>query len=113
MKALRDLRPSDSCLGPIGTAFYVVRASLAFVNVQAVHQYLGMHQFFGGRAGAALVENFAPAAADAVTVAGDRQPELMSEFVICNRCYLDKPLDLPMLAEAANARRRKAEEGVS
>jgi hypothetical protein len=75
LKRLLDLRPCDKCGGALrGGTFHVVRMSLAFVKAYAVNQFAGMHQFFGGRASAALVENFAPAAADAILIAGDKTP---------------------------------------
>lgn len=106
---LLDLRPCDNCHGPIAPQFYVVRVSMAFIKPDAVNEFMGMHQFFGGRASAAMVENFAPAAADAVIVAGDREPSLMTELLICHTCYLDTPIDLPLLSERINERRKRAE----
>jgi len=101
MKALRDLRPCDACGGILqGGIFYVVRFSVALVNPRAVNEYLGMHQFFGGQASDALVENFAPSAATAVTVAMDH-PEhrsLTTEAVVCATCYV-APITLAVLAE--------------
>ena len=62
---------------------------------------MGMHQFFSGRASDALVENFAPAMAGAITVAmdSDEFKELATELFICQKCFMDKPLDLPMMME--------------
>lgn len=99
MKRLTDLRPCDNCGGPVGLLFYTLRLSLTLVKPQAVNEYLGMAQFFGGRASSALIENFAPASADAVTVAGDKDPSLMTEIVLCSKCYLDQPIVLPLLSE--------------
>ena len=105
MKKLTDLRPCDHCRGPLkGGLFYVVRFSVAHVTAQAMHEFLAMHQFFGGRASLALVENFAPSAATAVTVAMD-EPEyraLMTELVICAECYVT-PVCLAELAERRGA----------
>lgn len=106
MKTLRDLRPCDACGGPHHGVFYVVRFSIAVVNRDAVNQFAGMHQFFGGRASMALVENFVPLASQAIRVAmDDSDPEIrsvMTELVICHQCYLE-PLDLPVLAERRHA----------
>lgn len=99
MKHLRDLKPCANCGGPVGALFYIVRASLAMVHTGVVNEYLGMHQFFGGRAPAALVENFVPGAEQAVTVAGDKEPSLMAEVPICMTCYHQRGLDLPLLIE--------------
>lgn len=103
MKKLTDLRPCDACGGPVGLQFYTVRLSLTLVKADAVNQFMGMHQFFGGRASIPLIENFAPAAAEAVVVAGDRDPSLMTECVICQGCYLDAPIDLALLTEKRRA----------
>lgn len=112
MRTLRDLRPCDSCGQPHRNGmFYVLRYSLAVVNVNAVNEFAGMDRFFGGRASFALVENFVPSANQAIRVAMD-DPEtkaLMTELVVCMDCYL-KPLDLPLLAEQRNAARAMAEE---
>jgi DNA topoisomerase IB len=101
MKKLTDLRPCDNCNGQLtGGIFYVLRFSLALVRERAVNEFMGMHQFFGGRASVALIENFAPSAANAVVVAMD-DPEydvLANEIVICNGCYM-KPIVLAELAE--------------
>lgn len=106
MRHLLDLRPCDNCGGPVGTLFYVVRSSLAVVNAQTVNQFAGMHQFFGGKAAAALVENFVPGVGIAVTVAGDQDPALMTELVICHSCHFGQPIDLPLLIERVNERRK-------
>ncbi len=98
MKHLLDLRPCDQCHGPVGGMFFVVRTSLALVKVDAVNEFLGMHQFFGGKASPALVENFAPRAAEAVVVAGDKEPSLLTEIVVCRDCF-STPLDLELLGE--------------
>jgi hypothetical protein len=107
VKHLLDVRPCDSCGGAHHGVFHLVRMSIAVVNVQAVNEFAGMHQFFGGRASAALVENFSPSAASAVKVAMDsddpEQKALMTELVLCTRCYC-RPVVLCELAE-----RRRAE----
>ena len=94
---------------PVGLTFYVVRTSLAVVNVAAVQQFVGMRTFFGGRASNALVEQFAPGAEAAITVAGDQDPALMTELVFCMNCYVGGELNLPE-AEAALATKREREK---
>ena len=106
---LTELRPCDNCNGPLkGGLFYIVRFSLAIIKREAVNEFFGMHQFFGGRAPTALVENFAPAAADAVTIAmdDDEFKQLMNELFVCNDCYMT-PLDLPLLAERRASKERR------
>jgi hypothetical protein len=109
-KSLRELRPCDNCNGPVGLLFYVVRFSLAVVDHQAINETLGMRQFFGGNASAALIENFTPSARDAIKVAMDNEQtkELMTELFICRTCYM-QPIDLAMLTESVNERRKKTE----
>jgi hypothetical protein len=106
MKHLLDVRPCDACGGPHYGVFQLVRMSMAVVNVQAVNEFAGMHQFFGGRASDALVENFSPAAASVVNVAMDsddpEQKALMTELVLCLRCYCT-PLVLGELADRRRA----------
>jgi hypothetical protein len=93
-----ELRPCDNCAKAIAPAFYVVRFSQALINAQAVNEFMGMHQFFGGRASAALVENFAPASADAALVLGDKDKDLETELFICQDCFCGE-IDLAMLME--------------
>lgn len=93
-----ELRPCDNCGGKIAPAFYVVRFSQALINAEAVNQFMGIHQFFGGRAGAALVENFAPAAGDAALIFGDKDKALETELFICEGCFTNS-LNLAMLME--------------
>lgn len=109
MKHLLELRPCDNCGGPIHSLFYVVRSSLVSVDVNTVNQFIGMHQFFNGKASAALLENFVPGAATAVRVVGDEDPTLMTELLLCQDCHFNKPLDLSLLIERANERQRARE----
>lgn len=104
-----ELRPCDNCSGPIAPHFYRVRFTQALIRADAVNQFLGMHQFFGGKAGAALVENFAPASHDAVLFFGDKDKSLEVELLICSSCFIDGPIDLALLAERVNAGRRAEE----
>jgi hypothetical protein len=97
-----ELRPCDNCAGPIAPTFYVVRFSQAIINAAAVNEFMGMHQFFQGKASAALVENFAPAAGDAALVFGDKDKTLETELFVCQRCVLAGPIDLAMLQERRN-----------
>lgn len=111
-RKLTDLRACDNCTGPVGHIFYVVRVSHAVVNQRAVQEMAGMHQFFGGRAGLGLIENFAPAMANGFTVAMDEPEfkELMSEAFVCNVCYMEKPLDMALLFERIHERKRRESE---
>lgn len=94
-----ELRPCDNCGQKIFPVFYVLRFSLAFIHADAVNEFFGMHQFFQGRASNALVENFAPASCDAVTVAMDKDKDATTELFICQNCFVSGPLDLAMLME--------------
>ncbi len=97
MPKVSDLRACDQCSKPNGMMFYRVRFELAIVNRQAVQEYMGMHTFFGGKAGPALINNFV-SNDRAVTFAGDEHPSLLHEAWICQECFL-KGADLPMLME--------------
>lgn len=110
MKRVSDLRPCDNCHGKIVPQFYLLRVSLALIKPQAVNEFMGMHQFFGGRASAALVENFAPAAADAVIVAGDQEPSLMTEIVICHGVLLQRA-NRPAALDRTDQRAAEARRG--
>jgi hypothetical protein len=106
-----DLRPCDKCGGKIAPLFYRVRFTQALINPDAVNQFVGMHRFFGGKASAALVENFAPASTDAVLFFGDKDRSLEVELLICNDCFLNGGIDLAMLSEKRNAGRSVEEDG--
>lgn len=111
-RKLSDIRPCDNCAGPVGLIFYIIRFSLVVVNRRAVEEFAGMHQFFGGRASTALVENFSPSAADAIKIPLDDPEfkELVTELFICGKCYLE-PLDLPQLAERRNVQSGSNQHG--
>lgn len=93
-----ELRPCDSCSGPITPAFYRIRFDLAVIRPEAVNQFLGMHQFFHGKASPALIENFV-SDNDAVTFAGDKAPSLMTTAFICHDCFFDGKFDLLMIMD--------------
>lgn len=108
---LNELRACDNCNGPVGMMFYVVRMSIAVVNPDAVNETIGMHQFFGGRASAALVENFSPSSSHGFKIAMDEDEgkELCTEAFICSTCYLES-IDLPRLAERIATRRNATKQ---
>jgi len=100
---LSELRKCDHCggvLAPQGL-FYVVRVSLAMVRPAAVNQVAGLMQLWGDSSdwGLLLAETMAPDGADAVTVAGDKEPSLMAEFLVCQTCFTMKPVDLALMQE--------------
>jgi hypothetical protein len=93
---LSDLRPCDSCGGPISPQFHVVRYSIALIKPQA-NQVAAMTLYFGSLA---LGELFSPDD-NVVTVAMDEDEfkEIMIELFICQRCYLEGQINLAFLAE--------------
>ena len=93
-----ELRPCDNCGGKIAPVFTVVRFSQALINAEAVNQFIGIHRFFGGRAGPALVANFAPASDDAALIFGDKDKALETELLICQDCFTGE-INLAMLME--------------
>lgn len=92
-----ELRPCDNCGGPIAPAFYRVKVTQALINADAVNEFLGMHLFFGGRASAALVENFAPKSNDAALIFGDKDPQLETTLLLCQGCAIGASIDLGLL----------------
>jgi hypothetical protein len=101
-----ELRPCDNCGGKIAPSFFRLKVTQALINADAVNEFLGMHQFFGGRASHALVENFAPKAHDAVLFFGDKDPQLETTLLICVSCAIGAPLDLGTAARSAWRKRR-------
>lgn len=96
---LSQIRACDSCAGVLapGGTFYVLRTSLALVIPQAHRQVLGLMTMFNGAL--SLAEALAPDS-EVVKVAGDENAVLMSEFLVCPKCYMGGHIDLARMAEA-------------
>lgn len=107
---LSEMRPCDSCNGPIVPLFHVVRISIAGFNVQSTNAVLGLNQMFGGHA-LALAEVFSPDPSP-VTIGSDQFPELEVQAFVCNKCYTED-VCLAILAEKANQAVKKKEEEVT
>ena len=110
---LSEARPCDKCRGKIVPMFYRVRVDLAMFNAGNTNGVLGTAQILGGlgNPGAlAIAEVLAPRADDAIIFAGDKEPSLVTELFLCNDCYLGGEIDLAMLFEAVNERRRRRDE---
>ena len=100
---LSQLRKCDVCggvLAPQGM-FYVVRMSLVFVDRTAAQQTIGLVTMFGGGPMALGIAEAMSPQPEVVKVAGDEQPELMTELLVCQECYLMKPIVLAQVAESA------------
>lgn len=95
---LSEIRPCDACGGPIAPVFNIVRCSSAIFNADAVNSTLGLNQIFGGHA-LKLAEAMGSCADKAVLVAGDSNPELTTELLLCQECFSFKELRLGTLAE--------------
>lgn len=109
---LSELRPCDSCDGPLikpGFAtFYVVEVSQALLVPHAGNQVLGLTQMFRGSV--ALAEVFAPEP-DVVNVMGDEDPELSTELLLCPECAgLDPRRGGVLLAQLCERRNDQAEK---
>lgn len=74
--------------------FYVIRFSMAFVTPSA-NTTLGLAQMFHGNLGLAEVFTSEP---HPVKVAGDEDPNLMTELLLCQDCYVGE-VNLAALAE--------------
>ena len=112
---LSQIRKCDSCdgvLAPQGM-FYVVRASLAIVQASAFNQTMGLVQMFGGGRGSLAIAEAMSPQPDVVLVAGDKQPELMDEYLICQECYLLKGINFAQLSESAAAQQARATDVTS
>lgn len=101
---LTELTPCAVCKGKIVPFWYVVRFSMAMISPRAANGVMGLAQMFGGNL--ALAEAMA-AEPNCVKIAGDEEPNLMTEINICQQCFFEKPLDMAMLMELSR------EEGVS
>lgn len=100
---LSDLKPCASCGGSLPPIWYVVRMSLAMLDQKATQDVLGLNLIFGGRSprSLAVAEAMAPDS-DAVIVAGDKDPELMNVFHLCQQCVMLGKVDLAVLMEKEN-----------
>lgn len=93
-------------IGPGKGPFYVLRSSLAMVDPRAASGVLGVTQIMsGGRppTGRSLLvaEALAPGSDDFVMILGDKEPKLMTEVVVCQRCFMASE-SLPRWIEKAN-----------
>jgi hypothetical protein len=104
---LSELTPCAKCGGKLVPIWYVVRISMAMLARKATSSVLGLSQMFSagnplsGQA-LAIAEVMAPGADEAVIIAGDKDKSLMTEFNLCQQCYLEGHLAL--IQESLNAR---------
>ena len=96
---LSELKPCASCGGKLVPIWYVIRVSSAMLKPQPANQVLGLRQILGSLT---LAEAMAPDA-DCVLVMGDADPQLMTEIQICQPCFLEGKVELPLLMEKAGA----------
>src|SRR5580698_11127776 len=101
---LSELRPCAVCRGPLVPIWQVVRISMAALDRSKTQRVLGMTQFFGGNLALAEVMT----SDDCVMVLGDQDPAMMTEFNICQTCFLKGPINLAELVESQNADESKA-----
>lgn len=106
---LTDLKPCAYCNGPLRKGmvaqWYVVTSTIALINPRAANETLGMTQFFQGSY--ALGEIFSPHADDAVIIAGEKDPALLTKIHICMDCMYGHPLG--HMLEAINERSKSKE----
>lgn len=90
---LSELNPCALCGGPLRPKYaggwYVLRVSLVMFT-QAANEVLGLCQVYGGLRAIKIAEAMAPAADDAVMIAGEKDPELWQEVHVCMECYHEK-----------------------
>ncbi|MGI0148708.1 MAG: hypothetical protein ACREDF_04155 [Thermoplasmata archaeon] len=95
------LRPESK--GP----FYVVRSSLAMVDLKAASGVLGLMTIMSGGkppspAAINVSEALAPDAEGAIKILGDEEPSLMTEFALCQDCALMGGNKFALWIEKAN-----------
>lgn len=103
---LSDVRPCDNCgkgLAPHGF-FYVLRVSYAFIAPKAFNATMGLTQMFGGAVRLAQAMSPDP---EVIKIAGDENPELMTELLLCQDCVLMQDLSIAYLMEKRNIARRE------
>ena len=88
------LKPCVVCDGKIVPIWYVVRVSQAMIQTRTANQVLGLAQMIGGNL--ALGEVMAPEP-ECVIVMGDADPSLMTEFNVCQNCFLMKEFNLALM----------------
>lgn len=100
---LSELRPCDSCNGPLigkgptaNPLWYVVRVTQAVVS-QKANQVMGLAQYFNGDLG--LAEVMAPEPDKAVLVLGDENKELLTELFLCMECAVTPRKSVAILVE--------------
>lgn len=106
---LSELTPCCRCQKPLGPVFIVVRISQAMIKPQAAREVVGMAMILGGldNPGALRVaEAMTPRPDEAVLIFGDEKPELMTEVIVCQECYLMESIDLCSLVEMVNRRNK-------
>lgn len=103
---LSDLRPCDNCGGPVGTSFNLIRHSLVVMNAHKANRVLGMSMMFDGSLQLAEVMGTDP---DCVTIAGEFNPALWTDFYVCNECYYKKFLSILALMEKRIEQLEKAQ----
>ena len=96
---LSELRPCAVCHGKLVPIWQVIRVSMAALDRRNAQRVLGMTQFFDGNL--ALAEAIT-SSDDCVMVLGDKDPSMMTEFNICQTCFLKGPINLAELVEAAD-----------
>ena len=106
MKA-SDLRPCDRCGGPLGFIFHLVRSSLVVVDQQAVRQHVGLTAILGGSEKLAAVFTPQP---EIATVAGEHDPKLWTDLLLCTECYSLEQVSIAYLVEKREKNGERADE---
>jgi hypothetical protein len=101
---LSELRPCDACGGQITPFFQHIQIRHAIFNARNVNATIGIMHGWGrtladrdAMQALNVAEALSPGADAAVEVLDE--PDATTTLFICNECYLNKPLDLAMIAE--------------
>jgi len=98
----KDLKPCFFCAGPIAPIFYRITLDQFSVNLRAVNEFMGMHQFFDMKAPHELTALFSPQS-DEIAIS----PTTI-EHLICQDCAMKTPV--MMLWESE---KEEIEDGIS
>jgi hypothetical protein len=84
---LKDIRPCDSCRGPVGDVFHVVRFSIAVVDAGALSRNAAMATLFRVPMLSGITEVFAPTDAAITLLAEQKDGPGWDERLLCNECF--------------------------
>ena len=113
---LTQLTPCIVCNKSPLPLFRVIDVQLATADPLRTSQTVGIAQTWGPPTLATLklAEVFAPAPEDAIILAGEENPELLTRLIVCNSCYMETFSKIAVYVEkAVRLEEELAQEGES